>query len=364
MKKPISISILGGGVAGFAILRRLLDRGVDARLFERESASEAKGFGFLLLENGIRSLDKLGVGDRVAIHGSRIKSARIFCTKGQPLKSESLDAAVAITRHGLIDSIVSGLPSDRIRRGCEFDRFEFSDNLAVAAILMNGERIESDAFVGCDGVRSRCRESIFPQHPWQPGRVMEIVSAIRDEAITEHHRGVFTKYMSRDGGLAVGIVPANGMLLWFLQFDTTKFNPPQQHEINSFLRRNLAEFPPHVLELLELTDAGTSHLWRTVDMNPPASFNHGNIALIGDAAHPVLPFTSQGANSALEDAITLADLIGSCADAREIPAALAQYSNVRRPAACSYVDEGRKIADSFVEPVSKGVMLPLVTAYG
>lgn len=363
MKRRLSISILGGGVAGFALLRRLLDRGIDATLYERESATEAKGFGFLLLDNGLRALSKLGVENRVALHGSAIRTARIYCADGELIKSEPLTASVAITRHGLIDSVLNELPKRHIRRGFEFDRFEFSNDLASAAFGVKGERIESDAFIGCDGVRSKCREAVAPHHPYQCGRVMEIVSAIKDPELAQLHRGVFSKYMSRDGGLAVGIVPSHGMLLWFMQFDTRRHAPPQAGETASFLSDRLAEFPDHVRELLELTDTNTSHVWRTVDMDPPARFHSGNIALLGDAAHPMLPFTSQGANSAIEDAVILGDLLSTCGHADEIPAALAAYTRMRRPAVCSYVAEGRKIAESFVRPVSQGVMLPLVSAY-
>jgi 2-polyprenyl-6-methoxyphenol hydroxylase-like FAD-dependent oxidoreductase len=363
MKSKLSICILGGGVGGFALLRRLLDRGIDATLFERQSATEAKGFGFLLLENGLRALSKLGVENRVALHGSMIRSARIYCADGELLKSETLSASVAITRHGLIDSVLNGLPKQHIRRGFEFDRFEFRDGFASAAIGAHGERVESDAFIGCDGVRSRCREVVAPGHPWRCGRVMEIVSAIKDPELAQRHRGVFSKYMSREGGLAVGLVPSNGMLLWFLQFDTARFAPPPSGETESFLRDRLDEFPEHVSELLQRTDASCSHVWRTVDMDPPSKFHAGNVALLGDAAHPMLPFTSQGANSAIEDAVILGDLLSTCSHASEIPAALAAYSRMRRPAVCSYVQEGRNIESSFVQPVSQGVMLPLVSAY-
>ena len=66
------------------------------------------------------------------------------------------------------------------------------------------------------------------------------------------------------------------------------------------------------------------------DREPLASWTRGRIALLGDAAHPMLPHLAQGANQAFEDAVALAALLGACASPAGVPRALAAYQELRR----------------------------------
>jgi 2-polyprenyl-6-methoxyphenol hydroxylase-like FAD-dependent oxidoreductase len=97
-------------------------------------------------------------------------------------------------------------------------------------------------------------------------------------------------------------------------------------------------------------------------MDPPPSMVRGNVALIGDAAHPLLPFTSQGANSALEDAALLAHALERSASEAQVEAAFERYNAARHAVMMRYVEAGRAIAASFVQPITDRIPLPLVTA--
>jgi salicylate hydroxylase len=95
-------------------------------------------------------------------------------------------------------------------------------------------------------------------------------------------------------------------------------------------------------------------------MDAPSSMVRGNVALIGDAAHPLLPFTSQGANSALEDAADLVAAVATCTSPDELEPALRAYSHRRRPRRASHVAAGRSIAADFVNPITGAVLVPFV----
>ena len=150
-------------------------------------------------------------------------------------------------------------------------------------------------------------------------------------------------------------------MIWFVQFDSERFGAPGKGEAQGFFRERLAGFPAPVQEAIEATDPEAPHVWHTVDMDPPPSMVRGNVALIGDAAHPLLPFTSQGANSALEDAAILARELRSCGDEAQVEAAFTRYNAARHGVMMRYVEAGRAIAAAFVRPVSDRVPLPLVT---
>jgi 2-polyprenyl-6-methoxyphenol hydroxylase-like FAD-dependent oxidoreductase len=178
--------------------------------------------------------------------------------------------------------------------------------------------------------------------------------------LAEQVGSTFTKFMHPDGGLAVGLVPSGGgRVIWFVQFDTQRFDTPESHETASFLQSLLGDFPAIVQSAIAAIGKAASHVWHTVDMDAPSSMVRGNVALIGDAAHPLLPFTSQGANSALEDAADLVATVAACTSPDEVEPALRTYNNRRRPLRAGHVTAGRSIAADFVNPISGSVLVPL-----
>jgi salicylate hydroxylase len=73
----------------------------------------------------------------------------------------------------------------------------------------------------------------------------------------------------------------------------------------------------------------TTFRWGLYDREPLATWTRGRLTLLGDAAHPMLPHTGQGANQAIEDAIALATVL-SRADRVSAPRALLIYEQLRR----------------------------------
>src|SRR5262249_4511527 len=80
----------------------------------------------------------------------------------------------------------------------------------------------------------------------------------------------------------------------------------------------------------QLVDAVTSwRRWALFAVDAGRPWSHGRCALLGDAAHAMLPFVAQGAGMAVEDAAVLAECLAR--HASDIPAALAHYSAARQP---------------------------------
>mgnify|MGYP003342506334 CR=1 FL=1 len=180
-------------------------------------------------------------------------------------------------------------------------------------------------------------------------------------ALAQQLGTTFRKFMHPGGGLAVGLVPCGrGRVIWFMQFDSQRFQAPGAGQAPAFFRQHLGDFPAPVQQAIEATPADAPHVWHTVDMDPPPSMVRGNVALIGDAAHPLLPFTSQGANSALEDAALLARALEGCATEAQVEAAFERYNALRHPVMMRYVEAGRAIAASFVQPITDRIPLPQI----
>ena len=354
--------ILGGGVAGLALARGLQLRGAPVTLFERAAHSEKRGFGFLLQGNGLEALRNLGLAFDPAQLGCALQHTRITTTDGRVLADEELSDVLAVDRGRLLAILGEGLPPGCVVPGSTFTGFEWEGEQARAALFADGSRIEADVFVGADGVVSKCREAVSPGAGWAPGRVKEIVCAAHLPELAAELGHTFLKYVHPQGGLAVGLVPVGGgTVVWFVQFDTERFARPAGDEVLPFLARTLRDFPPLVQQVVAGTAGPTPHVWDTVDMEPVPQIVRGNVALAGDASHVFLPFTSQGANSALVDAQFLAECILGSRSPAEVTAALARYQQERQPVKRRYLSAGRALARGFVEPVADNAFeIPLV----
>lgn len=356
----IHTAVVGAGACGLAVARGLWQQGRSVHVYERARASKPNGHGFLLMPNGCDALRRLGCGP-AASFGHTIESVRILCCSGDVLADYPLEGAVALMRHDLLEALLRGLPEKLVHFNHQFERFDWDNDKARAVCFQNGQAHEADAFIAADGVRSSCRLAMGSGAMTHPGRVKEIVAHVRQPSLAAELGHRFLKVLDPSGGLAVGLVPlGDARLIWFVQFDSERFVTPPQAELGAFLEEHLCHFPAVVRHVLAATDPSSAHLWHTVDEDPATRWSRGNVALAGDAAHPLLPFTSQGVNTALEDAVLLSSLLGGCRDPRDVPDLLHAYERQRRPVLMSCVEAGRQMAETFVQPTDIHLQLPMV----
>jgi 2-polyprenyl-6-methoxyphenol hydroxylase-like FAD-dependent oxidoreductase len=102
------------------------------------------------------------------------------------------------------------------------------------------------------------------------------------------------------------------------------------------------------------------HVWYPLDTDLVPSFHRQNLVLVGDAAHPLSPFTSQGVSSAIADAVALAYALPPKNESGALVTGLASYSSQRRKQCAPYLSKGRELMQRFLAPVnSDSFMLPL-----
>lgn len=356
----IHTAVVGGGACGLALARGLWQHGRPVRVYERAMASHLNGHGFLLLANGRAALRRLGC-DPDGTLGHPITSVRILCRSGQVLVEHPLEGAVAMLRHQLLNVLLRGAPDHLVHYNHQFERFDWHRDRARAVCFQNGQSHEADAFIAADGVRSSCRLSLGCGAMTNPGRVKEIVAHVRQPLLAAELGHCFLKVLDPSGGLAAGLVPlGDDRLVWFVQFDSERFTAPQPSEVGAFLEEHFRGFPAVVRHVLGATDPVRAHVWHTVDEEPATRWSKANVALAGDAAHPLLPFTSQGVNAALEDAVVLSGLLMDCRDAADLPDLLTAYERQRRPSLQGCVEAGRQMARAFVQPSASRFQMPLM----
>ncbi|HEY6350861.1 MAG TPA: FAD-dependent monooxygenase [Candidatus Angelobacter sp.] len=353
------IAVFGGGIAGLMSAISLGQYGHHSSIYERVWESHEAGMGFILLQEASACLDTFGV------RPSGMPLNRYCCrdARGTVLHSQSMPAgALGVRRRELIESLVNALPaSGFITVNCALDGIEFdSCGTVAAARLDTGDFVHADIYVGADGMRSRTRHALFPHWPSCPSQVHEITGLVHSVDMALWAGNEFNKFHAAGGGIALGVVPVDpDHVVWYLQFDSQRFTPSGQgpEALLDFVDRMVGEWAAPVPDLLAMTDSSQVYLWRPVDADMVPRFHQDNLVLVGDAAHPLLPFTSQGVCSAICDAVTLADLIGGNNDTTH---ALSCYSAQRREKCCAYIQEGRKLKERFLMPLSAdSLLLPI-----
>ncbi len=312
--------------------------------------------GFILLPEGIECLRSFGVNLTGALGGVPLERYYGRDADGVIMHEEAMPAgARCIRRCDLVAAMMGALPVDDILIFDELDGLEVDVSGHVAsARLGSGRHIEADLYIAADGAQSRARQIMFPDWPTSPARVLEIVGLAHSERAVHWCGNNFNKFHALEGGLALGVLPVNtGELVWYLQFDPRRFSPPKERSYSkrAFLEKLIGDwtdpFTHLFTHLLALTDFSRVHIWHPVDTDALPQFHRRNLVLVGDAAHPLLPFTSRGVSSAMADGVALGRLLNG---ERSLEDALESYSSECRHQCLPYIAKGREMTKNFLAP--------------
>lgn len=354
--------VIGGGVAGLACAAALQQTPMDTpTLIERRPLGTHAGLGFLLMPTGIDALQKLAPGFDFRTSGQAIDRIEMRCLDGTLLAAQRLQSATCVNRKRFLDALQAVAAGHHLY-GKEVEDFSrTADGVIDAVVLEGGQRLPGDVFFACDGVYSRARSLMFPHSRLSAVVVKEVVSSVTAPELADRLGRTFHKYYDPHGGLAIGLLAeSKDRVVWFVQFDPQRFAGVESDRISMsrFVRDVTSNVAPLIQALVSMTDFSKSYLWATRDLLPLDHLSVENLVLVGDAAHACLPFTSQGANSALADAAVLAKLLAKVENTDELRIAFKSYSAQRRPRNHKVFAEGRKLRDAFLQPL--GLQPPAV----
>ena len=346
----VDVAIVGGGVCGLALASALVRRNTSVRLWEQRPESNPNaGQGFILLEHGVRAL--VGLGLQPESFGHSVRSVDIRDRNGTLILAEPLRDAFAIRRGDLVEALCATLPSDVACRDCVIDDVDVRPEQVV---LSSRSRVvaTADVLVGCDGARSTVRRTCFDEAPLRKGRVDELLFGVADPRLAAVFGGRLRKWMDRERHLSIGGLDlGDGVAVVFLQF------PSQTWDVHDAVARLqlVAEIREHFaavlpVPVLQALETRSPYLWSAHDLDPLATIVADRVVLAGDAAQPLLPFTSQGVTNALTDArdLALALSVGGADTRQEL---LADYACSRRSRSLRQVGRGREIEADFFSSV-------------
>jgi salicylate hydroxylase len=330
---PLRVAIVGGGIGGLAAANALLQQGMDVRIYEQAPALTEVGAGVALQPNGIRMLRRLGLGDELVRCGARWLDPQFRHSDGSyiasmwPTELLSQIEFYGMHRADLLGMLVDRLPGDIVKTGHRCIAFEQDDAQAVIHFV-NGARATADVVIAADGIHSTLQQFVVaPSAPlssgsvayrgvipaasvsWPPGGMRNWLGAGRHFLVYPVRAGKLINY--------VGFVPTAEQMKesWSAPGDPAA------------LAQEFAGWDPMVEAIIAQVSA--TFRWGLYDREPLATWTRGRLALLGDAAHPMLPHGGQGANQAIEDAVALATVL-SRTDRASVRRALLIYESLRR----------------------------------
>jgi salicylate hydroxylase len=352
--RRLRVGVVGGGIGGLALAASLRKFGMEAHVFERAPAFGEVGAGIQMTPNAVKIMRELGVWERLrevsflpqCIVGRNWRSgAEVFRT---PLSDECprLYGAEFFHTHRVdVHSILlSLLPQSSATLSANCTKVSQSSEGATIE-LADGSAFEADVVVGADGIHSVVRSCLFGlDAPRFTGNM-----CWRTTIPLDAHP---LRFVSPDASFWLG--PHGHVVTYYLRagkmvnvvaIRETKDWVEESWNVPSSAEEMAAAFPgwhPNVLKLF--SQATKVFKWGLFDRDPMAIWSSGRITLLGDAAHPMLPFLSQGAAMAIEDGYVLARTLAS---GMEVAEALKLYQALRLPRTSRVQLESRKRGETY-----------------
>ncbi|MFZ4797576.1 MAG: DsbA family protein [Bacteroidia bacterium] len=357
----MKVVIIGSGIAGLALGIILQNNGIEISISERDGHLPRKGHAFLLHPDAMEVLTIISkYNPDLEIPGQFIEKIVMKRPDQTLLNYSELESWICMKRIDIIQYLYSFYTDNKIKFNRNFSHFIYENNQAIAAVFENGEIEYGDLFIGADGARSKVRKSLFGEMNFTPNQVREVVGVVNNPKYIANFPDTFTKYISAEKSLAVGMIPCSSTeLVWFMQFDVNllKEKDESPESLKALCTDLLKDFPNDVQDVLKLNDFSNNFVWYSTDFDLLPAFHKNNIALLGDAGHLALPFTSAGITNALIDAKIFSELLLQGKPFEEV---CNQFYNLRANDLNDHVSLGRKIKDDFLNPASSTFTLPLI----
>ena len=325
--------VIGGGIGGLAVATALAKSGVAVTLCERATEITEVGAGLQISPNGLAVLRALGLEEALLRSGAVEAQAVVLADYRRSGEVARLDLTrlrhqryLFVHRADLVALLERSARQANVSVTLGAQATQISPGDPPQVRFADGSQARAELIVCADGLHSVGRRALLPEaKPFFTGQVawralVPASDAAPEARVTMAPGRHIVSYPLR-GGRLINLVAVQERDAWADEGWHHADDPAN-------LRAAFADVTGPVAELLERVER--VNLWGLFRHEVAPVWACGGVALLGDAAHPTLPFLAQGANLALEDAWVLARTV-----AEGKP--LAQYEALRKPRAARVI---------------------------
>ena len=326
------VHIIGGGVAGLSCALNLARVGLRVNIYERREQSAFAGMGFLMMPNGVESLQRLfGPDELKSLNALTVSDAQVFYLDDGELKPSRKAPLLgaSIKRPPLIEllkakCLAAGV---KLHHNTQLNQLEKAGTPEAPELLKLSFEVEGGPdqreslelkahyVIAADGANSTLRAQLAPELQLSSPKITEFVGISRCELpsplsawLKDQSEVRLHKYQNLTKRQAFGWMPlSRDEYIWYAQLLYRDSLPrvdgaERQQQLLSFFEG----WPEPVLSLIKSCAFTRTYRWDTCDLEPMRPCLVDGVLFMGDAAHASLTLSSQGVSSALEDSAQLA----------------------------------------------------------
>lgn len=345
----LKVVIIGAGMGGLATGIALRQAGYEVEIYDRVNQLLPAGAGISLWSNGVKVLNRLGLGKEIASIGGQMDRVAYYSNTGEKLTDFSLQPLVnkvgqrpyPVARTDLQGILLTEVGEENVQLNSKCIAIE-QDTDSVTAIFEDGRKATGDLLVAADGTHSITRSHVL-------GHAVErryvgyvnwngLVRASEDLA-PKNNWDVYVGEHKRASMMPVG----GDRFYFFFDVPLPKGTVSQPETYREELASFFKGWAAPVQNLIQCLDPLKTNRVEIHDVEPLQTLVRGRVALLGDAAHSTAPDLGQGGCQAMEDALVLTTYLQTTNISVED--ALKRYEAARKDRVADIVTKARKRAD-------------------
>lgn len=344
----LKVVVIGAGIGGLTSGIALSQAGYEVEIYDRVKEMRPVGAGISLWSNGVKVLNRLGLGEKMAQIGGLMDRMQYRTMTDELLNDIDLMPLIhqvgqrpyPVARRDLQSMLLEEFPG-RVNLDYKCVGVE-EDETGVTAFFENGHQARGDLLVAADGVRSVLRSYVLGEEiePQYGGYVNWNGLVTADENLAPKNSWViYVGDCKRASMMPVG----GDRFYFFFDVPLPKGTSADPDNYKTELKEHFQNWAKPVQTLIDRLDPDSVARLEIHDVGPIDRFVKGRVALLGDSAHTTCPDMGQGGCQAMEDALVLTNYLISTNLGVEY--ALKRYEIERTERANAIVRKARKRAE-------------------
>lgn len=338
--------IVGAGIGGLTTGIALKQAGYQVEIYDRVQELRPAGAGISLWSNGIKVLNRLGLGEKMAAIGGEMNAMEYRSHTDEPLSYIDLNPLFErvgqrpypVARTDLQTMLLEAVGEENVHLDMPCVGVD-QDEQSATAIFENGQRVKGDLVIGADGVRSVIRSYVLNRKVERRYARYVNWNGLVDADPDLCAKDLWMIYVGNSQ--RASMMPVGGSRFYYFfgapMPEGTKVEPSQ---IRAELATLFKGWPKAVQNLIQALNPEETNRLEIADMDPIEKLARGRVVLLGDSAHATTPTLGQGGCQAIEDAEVLTRYLVSTNIS--VADALQRYENARKERTAQLVLKARK----------------------